>query len=84
MSVKGSEQLVEAVDRFVSGQDISIALANFIEVALDDACPDDDRIQEVVAVLAAYRPGGGEFLYDEFQVGAELRKIRGLLQRPPL
>ena len=82
--MKEAGPLLDAIDRFVSGDDISIALANFIEVTLDDAYPEDDRIQDVVAVLAAYRPGGGEFLYDEFQVGEDLRKIRGLLQRSRL
>ncbi|MBY0567560.1 MAG: hypothetical protein K2P70_09620 [Hyphomonadaceae bacterium] len=52
------------IARFVSGEDTSIELANEIEAAIDDAFEHDDFMQETVEMLAMYRPGGGEFLFD--------------------
>lgn len=52
------------IDRFISGTDTSIEVANEIEVVLDENFPDDDYVQETVEMLATYRPEGGEFLFD--------------------
>jgi hypothetical protein len=40
-------------------------LAGKLEVAIDEAFPDDEQCQELVLALASYRPGGGDYLYDE-------------------
>jgi len=74
-----AEALRLLVERFCSGDDVSISSANAIEVALDDAFPNDDVVQDVVLMLASYRPGGGEFLYDEAQVKKRLVSILGRL-----
>lgn len=52
------------IERFISGDDTSIASANAIEVTLDDQFPEDDFLQQTVEMLAMYRPEGGDFLFD--------------------
>ena len=64
--------LRQLIERFCSGADISVKAANAIEVAIDEAFPDDEQAQDVVLCLASYRPGGGELLYDELVVGRQL------------
>jgi hypothetical protein len=68
-------ELTERIQRFIDGVDVSVASAGLIEVGLDDAFPDNDWISDKVLMLASYRPGGGEFLYDEDQIRAELVKV---------
>ncbi len=53
--------------------------AQRLEVALDDAYPDDPLVQELVEVLALYRPGGGELLFDEQQIDPHLERLRAHL-----
>jgi hypothetical protein len=69
------------IERFVSGTDISIRAANEIEVALDDAFPNDDYVQETVVMLAMYRPGGGEFLFDTMTIKQRLAATMGYLRK---
>ena len=72
-------RIVSLIDRFVSGTGVSIAIANEIEVALDDAFPDDDFLQQTVEMLALYRPEGGEYLFDANAVATRLRETRSYL-----
>lgn len=60
--------------KFISGEDVSIASANAIEVALDEAFPNDELMQDTVLMLASYRPGGGDYLYGEEVVRHQLEK----------
>jgi hypothetical protein len=73
-------ELVERIQRFVDGVDTSLASAQLIEVGLDDAFPDNDRIAEAVLMLASYRPGGGEMLVAEPEMRAELVKVLARLR----
>ena len=66
---------MERIQRFIAGTDVSLESVGLIEVGLDDAFPDNDWIADKVLMLASYRPGGGENLYDEAQVRAELVKV---------
>ena len=68
-------ELIERIERFIDGSDVSIASAGLIEVGLDDAFPDNDWVSDKVLMLASYRPGGGESLVDEAQVRGELVKV---------
>lgn len=68
-------ELPEWIDRFLCGDDISIAAANAIEAAIDNLFPEDQQMQALVEVLASYRPGGGDYLYSEDEVRAALRKV---------
>jgi hypothetical protein len=72
-------RVISLIDRFVSGADTSIASASEIEVALDDAFPDDDYLQQTVEILAMYRPEGGEYLFDTDAVDIRLREARKYL-----
>ncbi len=69
MSIAEIERLVQ---RFVSGADTSISVVHEIEAVLDDWFPDDDYVQETVEMLAMYRPGGGEFLFDKAEISQRL------------
>jgi hypothetical protein len=53
---------------FIEGRDRSARLAGEIEVALDQMCGDVEPYASLVLALASYRPGGGEFLYDEASI----------------
>jgi hypothetical protein len=55
-------EIVLLLKMFISGQDISLSLANRLEVLIDDKYPDDDYLQETVEMLACYRPEGGKFV----------------------
>ncbi|MCK9686055.1 hypothetical protein [Scleromatobacter humisilvae] len=74
-------ELVERIERFVDGTDVSVESAGLIEAGLDDAFPDDDWMSERVRMLASYRPGGGDSLYDEAQMRAELTRVLERLRR---
>ncbi len=56
------------LEAFVSGTDRSLRIANEIEVALDKAFPTDEEISDYVSDFALFRPGGGDYLYDEAQL----------------
>lgn len=68
------------IQRFVDGDDISIALANRIEVTSNDTFGDDEAMDDVGLMLASYRPGGGTFLYDEDQIALALRRVLSRLE----
>lgn len=72
-------ELVTLIKKFTSGEDVSIASANAIEVGIDDAFPNDEEIQDTVLMLASYRPGGGEFLYAEDDIKKQLEKVLRLI-----
>ena len=54
----------------------SLETANWLEVELDEAFPEDDEVQDFVTDLALYRPQGGKSLHDEEEL---LSKIRSFL-----
>ena len=62
------EQLAQTLRDFIEGKDRSLAAAGRLEVAIDDLFPDDEEFADVVLALASYRPGGGEYLYDEAKI----------------
>jgi hypothetical protein len=69
--------IVALIDTFVSGDDRSLAQAQAIEVALDDAHPGDESVVgDAVIALAQYAPGGGEFLYDETHIVGVLSRLK--------
>ncbi len=73
-------ELVERIQRFVDGTDTSLASAQLIEVGLDDAFPDNERMADAVLMLASYRPGGGESFHAEPEMRAELVKVLARLR----
>ena len=68
-------EICTLLSRFVDGADRSLALVGRLEVALDEAFPHDDECQDLVLALASYRPGGGEYLYDERDIERQCRKV---------
>ena len=74
------KELTERIQRFVDGTDVSVESVALIEAGLDDAFPDNDWMSDKVLMLASYRPGGGESLYDEAHVRAELVKVLARLR----
>ena len=74
-------RIEELVQQFVSGADTSIGAANEIEVALDDGFSEDEYVQRTVEMLAMYRPGGGEFLFDAAAITERLIETMKRLQK---
>lgn len=74
------EQIRQELHNFIDGKDRSLEAAGRLEVALDRLFPDDEEVADVVLALASYRPGGGEYLYDEAQIA---RLCQWLLGRLP-
>lgn len=68
------------LEAFIAGDDRSLSAAGRIEVALDDAFPDDDEVQDYVTMFASYRPEGGDYLYDAEQMVTKCRALLGLLR----
>jgi hypothetical protein len=59
------ETLVDMMEMFVSGGDRSLAFAQQMEALTVGPLRSDRRLEDFQAALAAYRPGGGDFLLDE-------------------
>lgn len=57
--------IMDMLKAFISGEDRTIAFAGKIEGALDRLFTDDEEIQDFITCFVSYRPGGGEYLYDE-------------------
>jgi len=74
--------LQSLLENFINGSDRSMAAAGKIEVALDDRFGDEEPFADLALALASYRPGGGEFLYDEEDiVKMALPTLRALVLR---
>lgn len=73
-------QLNRLIAKFVDGDDTSLEQAGAIEVALDDQYPDDDFIQQTVEMLAMYKPGGGDFLFETDAIKKRLIETINYLQ----
>jgi len=74
-------EIMLLLDRFISGADISLKLANRLGVLLDDSFPDDDYLQETVEILASYRPEGGEWVLGTETVQRRLVETKAYLSR---
>jgi hypothetical protein len=59
------EVLMSKLENFVLGKNRTLTVAGEIEVSLEKLFSDDDEIQDYVTCFASYKPGGGEYLYDE-------------------
>lgn len=61
------------IDRFVSGEDTTVALANQIEGVLIEEFSDTEMFEELTEVLALYRPGGSPPYVNEDEMARHLR-----------
>ncbi|MCA1368779.1 hypothetical protein I6F15_15435 [Bradyrhizobium sp. BRP14] len=68
-------------DEFISSANPSIALANEIEVTLDNFFPDDDYLQHTVEMLARYHPEGGEYLFTTDSIRLRLQETKEYLRK---
>ena len=57
--------LKQALERIVKDQDFSRDAAAALESEIANRHSEDERLVDLENVLASYRPGGGEFLFDE-------------------
>lgn len=68
------DNLIEHLDRFVSGSNISVQWAKDTETLLDEIKENEgfgkfeNLFDELQEKLSLYRPGGGEHLIDEFEM----------------
>jgi hypothetical protein len=66
----------ERLRRFVEGEDQSREFVQEIDTLLTEAFPggtgfpDADAFEDLEVAVACYRPGGGQFMYDEEQMAA--------------
>lgn len=79
LNIKEVKKLVEMLNKFISKEDCSLEIAGEIEVVLDELFPDDDEIQNFITCFASYRPGGGEYLYDENRMIKESKALLSIL-----
>jgi hypothetical protein len=70
------EALAALLQRFAAGEDQSRELVHAIDTLLTEAFaggagfPDADVFEDLEVAVACYRPGGGQFMYDEEQMAA--------------
>lgn len=57
-------EITRMLRSFLNNGDFSIAAANDLEDQLE-SYSDEPGVQDVLDVLASYRPGGGPYLYDK-------------------
>ncbi|MBI3560327.1 MAG: hypothetical protein HY080_01225 [Gammaproteobacteria bacterium] len=71
-----TNQLIQALEIFVSGQDRSYEHANRIVGIIVENFYEDERFGDLMELLATYRPEGGEYLFNEEQA---LKKCESVL-----
>lgn len=76
-----SNQLIDKIEKFISGDDISLVNAQEIEVLLEDLFIKDEIIIDTILFLASYRPGGGEYMNDEIRIIQQLNKVLLFLKK---
>jgi hypothetical protein len=78
------EQVRAKMADFVDGKDRSLRAAGEIEVALDELWGEEEPFASLASALAQYRPGGGEFLYDEATMVKMMKAaLEGLERKVP-
>jgi propanediol dehydratase large subunit len=66
------KKLRELLMVFIEGKDRSISWAKSVETTIDNICEDsEETFEELQDYLASYRPGGGDYFFDE----NEMKKI---------
>lgn len=70
-----------ALKKIVSDHDYSVATAAALETAIASGFAEDGRFDDLVQILASYRPSGGEFLFDAAALKAESERVLKLIQK---
>ena len=76
------DNLTVLMERFLSGEEQSQGfvrgdIGGFLESAFPhgEGFPDADLYEDLDVAIACYRPGGGQFMYDERQVADVFRAV---------
>lgn len=69
------DTLKQALERIVKDHDVSLAAARVLESEIARLHSEDERFEELEHILASYRPGGGEFLFDEKALERECIRV---------
>ncbi len=77
--MKPGEKVRLAVERIVRERDFSLNAADALVAAILEEFPEDERFEDILDVLAQYRPGGGQFLFDEKRLEGECRSVMKFL-----
>lgn len=59
-----TDELITLMERFVSGEAISLADAQRLEGVILESAPAFPELEDLADDLAQYQPGGGDYLYD--------------------
>lgn len=77
---KGASETRDLLLRFVSGLDRSMQLAASLEGHLVEHFPDNPEAVELADLLACYKPGGGQFLFDEEHIARTCEMVLARLR----
>lgn len=86
VSNQAINKLAALLQRFTTGTDQSRELVKEIDALLieafpgGDGFPDADAFEDLELAVACYRPGGGQFMYDEAQMAAVCASVLARLQ----
>ena len=69
-----------ALREIVIGNNCSIAVAAALETVIASSFAQDERFDDLVHILASYRPSGGDFLFDEAALKAEANRVLKLIE----
>jgi hypothetical protein len=79
----GSSKVVNLLEQIVLGSHLGEETARQLESTILEQFPDaddDERFEQLLHILASYRPGGGEFMYDTSALAEEARRALSLLK----
>ena len=73
------KQLIALFENFLHKGDWSVSSARELEGRLDEFS-EVDGVEDLQNILASYRPGGGEFLFDKDRLEKELLFLKNSLE----
>lgn len=74
-----NNSVIKKIDIFLSRKDQSLKVTNEIEAELLALFPEDEYIEDVTDALAQYKPGGGDFLFQESDIEQKFIFLRKYL-----
>jgi hypothetical protein len=73
------ESVKKTIEKILKEKDFSVSAARALESAIALSAPEDERFEELLHILASYRPGGGEFLFGEKDLERECERVTKLI-----
>ncbi len=83
-------ELADLLEAFAQGRDQTVERVREMNVLLEQAFPDganfpdNDAYDELEVAVACYKPGGGQFMYDEAQMAIVCRYVLARLGKTNL